>query len=245
MAGRTLISYDDIVPPGLSQMSPPAAQSQPAPPPNMQREPPPHHGNAGQSDFDSNFNGPPSKKRKRNNNNGNNHSNNRNRNQKFGNGHQNGAPGGRGRGRGNGFGPQESRQGQGHAHGHTAAVQHWDDPGQADASMPYEESKNGMAEGDEEEFTTVILEEDGEGEWDEDGEHYDMEMAMGAEEEEEEVESRELTHTEIWDDSALIDAWESATAEYEVRTTPTLDRRNASLTAPFPGFPRQRKIVER
>jgi hypothetical protein len=33
---------------------------------------------------------------------------------------------------------------------------------------------------------------------------------------EEEVESRELTQGEIWDDSALIDAWESATAEYEV-----------------------------
>ncbi|KAI0344276.1 hypothetical protein BDW22DRAFT_1355625 [Trametopsis cervina] len=31
----------------------------------------------------------------------------------------------------------------------------------------------------------------------------------------EEDESRELTHEEIWDDSALIDAWNSATAEYE------------------------------
>ncbi len=29
-------------------------------------------------------------------------------------------------------------------------------------------------------------------------------------------ESRELTHNEIWDDSALIDAWESAKAEYAV-----------------------------
>jgi hypothetical protein len=35
--------------------------------------------------------------------------------------------------------------------------------------------------------------------------------------EEEEEESRELTHEEIWDDSALIDAWNSATAEYDVR----------------------------
>jgi hypothetical protein len=33
---------------------------------------------------------------------------------------------------------------------------------------------------------------------------------------EEEEESRELTYDEIWDDSALIAAWESATAEYEV-----------------------------
>jgi hypothetical protein len=29
-------------------------------------------------------------------------------------------------------------------------------------------------------------------------------------------ESRELTHDEIWDDSALIDAWNAATEEYEV-----------------------------
>ena len=28
-------------------------------------------------------------------------------------------------------------------------------------------------------------------------------------------ESRELTHDEIWDDSALIDVWNAATAEYE------------------------------
>jgi len=33
----------------------------------------------------------------------------------------------------------------------------------------------------------------------------------------EDSESRELTHEEMWDDSALIDAWNSATAEYEVR----------------------------
>lgn len=30
-----------------------------------------------------------------------------------------------------------------------------------------------------------------------------------------EGESRELNHEEIWDDSALIDAWNSANAEYE------------------------------
>ena len=34
---------------------------------------------------------------------------------------------------------------------------------------------------------------------------------------ENEEESRELTHEEIWDDSALIDAWNSATIEYEAR----------------------------
>jgi len=31
----------------------------------------------------------------------------------------------------------------------------------------------------------------------------------------EEEESRELTHEEIWDDSALVDAWESAMEEYK------------------------------
>ena len=30
-----------------------------------------------------------------------------------------------------------------------------------------------------------------------------------------EEESRELTHEEIWDDSALVNAWEAATEEYE------------------------------
>ncbi|KAJ8457143.1 hypothetical protein ONZ45_g18434 [Pleurotus djamor] len=35
------------------------------------------------------------------------------------------------------------------------------------------------------------------------------------EEEEEEEESRDLTHEEIWDDSALIEAWNAATEEYE------------------------------
>lgn len=34
------------------------------------------------------------------------------------------------------------------------------------------------------------------------------------EEEEEEEESRELTHEEIWDDSALVDAWDSAMEEF-------------------------------
>jgi hypothetical protein len=33
--------------------------------------------------------------------------------------------------------------------------------------------------------------------------------------------SRELTHEEIWDDSALIDVWNTATAEYEASIFPT------------------------
>ena len=35
------------------------------------------------------------------------------------------------------------------------------------------------------------------------------------EDSEEVEESRELTHEEIWDDSALVNAWEAATEEYE------------------------------
>ena len=42
----------------------------------------------------------------------------------------------------------------------------------------------------------------------------DDEDAYGEREEGEE--SRELTYEEIWDDSALIDAWNAATEEYEV-----------------------------
>ncbi|KAH9921302.1 uncharacterized protein B0H18DRAFT_1021343 [Fomitopsis serialis] len=37
----------------------------------------------------------------------------------------------------------------------------------------------------------------------------------GQEEEGQEEESRELTREEVWDDSALVDAWNSAMAEYE------------------------------
>lgn len=33
-------------------------------------------------------------------------------------------------------------------------------------------------------------------------------------------ESRELTYEEIWDDSALIDAWNAATEEYEAYNGP-------------------------
>ena len=47
-----------------------------------------------------------------------------------------------------------------------------------------------------------------------------IQSTMHAEDgEEEEEESRELTHEEIWDDSALVNAWDSAMAEYEVCPT--------------------------
>ena len=67
-------------------------------------------------------------------------------------------------------------------------MQHWDDPGNYGTPMSYDDApKLGEA------------------------------MVVAAQEEEfYEEESRELTHDEIWDDSALIDAWNSAAAEYEV-----------------------------
>ena len=42
------------------------------------------------------------------------------------------------------------------------------------------------------------------------------EAVLDEEEDGEYQESRELTHDEIWDDSALIDAWNAATEEYKV-----------------------------
>jgi hypothetical protein len=66
-------------------------------------------------------------------------------------------------------------------------VQHWDDPGTLDESMSY---------GD-------------------DGRTSDGNTGADMNNEEETEESRELTYEEIWDDSALIDAWNAATEEYE------------------------------
>lgn len=68
--------------------------------------------------------------------------------------------------------------------------QHWDDPGSSAQVMNYQE---------EAAYPSAPH----------DSKH--------AEDVEEEEESRELTYDEIWDDSALIDAWNSANAEYEVR----------------------------
>ncbi|KAI0693758.1 hypothetical protein C8T65DRAFT_744596 [Cerioporus squamosus] len=89
--------------------------------------------------------------------------------------------------------------------------QHWDDPGNQAPPMNYDDapvpassttSRTGMdvaaAGGDEEYY----------------------------EEEQEEEESRELSHDEIWDDSALIDAWNSAAAEYEAYHGPDKSWKN-------------------
>ncbi|KAG1809954.1 uncharacterized protein HD556DRAFT_1452690 [Suillus plorans] len=68
--------------------------------------------------------------------------------------------------------------------------------------------------------------------WDEPGDNqmnYDDASAHGEDGEVEEGESRELTHQEIWDDSALIDAWNSATAEYEAFHGETQDWKSTAV----------------
>jgi hypothetical protein len=69
-----------------------------------------------------------------------------------------------------------------------ASQRHWDEPEQESGTLPYDDDGVDQTIG-------------------EDGTADDVD---------DEEESRELTHNEIWDDSALIAAWESATAEYEV-----------------------------
>ncbi|KAL4065773.1 hypothetical protein V8B97DRAFT_1108437 [Scleroderma yunnanense] len=71
---------------------------------------------------------------------------------------------------------------------HPSQIQHWDDPGNAQEIVVYDEQEIVPYENG----NTQVEEEEGE----------------------EIEESRELTHEEIWDDSALIDAWNSAEAEY-------------------------------
>jgi hypothetical protein len=64
---------------------------------------------------------------------------------------------------------------------------HWDEPALEDTSMNYDTSAG----------TNIA----------------DPSVDVGVKDEEM---SRVLTSAEVWDDSALIEAWESATAEYEV-----------------------------
>ena len=74
---------------------------------------------------------------------------------------------------------------------HSSSLQrHWDEPEQQSNTLPY----------NEDEVNRTIEES----------------LMVDDAEDEEEEESRELTQDEIWDDPALIAAWESATAEYEV-----------------------------
>lgn len=91
-----------------------------------------------------------------------------------------------------------------------ANIQHWDDPGAQEDGISYDEGA-GEVNG-----TANVLNE-GNWETDENGETApNAEVADEDEDDVEEDESRELTHEEIWDDSALIAAWDAANEEYEV-----------------------------
>lgn len=71
--------------------------------------------------------------------------------------------------------------------------QHWDEPESSAPQINYDDGVGDVATG-----------------------AHEPEVEEGEEEEEE---SRDLTHEEIWDDSALVNAWDSAMAEYEVCLT--------------------------
>ena len=110
---------------------------------------------------------------------------------------------------------------------HVDHIQHWDEPGAEDGGYGEDASMYDDNNGGEEYEVT--------------GGDYEQEE----EEEEEEEESRDLTHEEIWDDSALIDAWNSATAEYEVQLILNFITFRIDLFNLFLGIPWQIKKLER
>lgn len=94
-------------------------------------------------------------------------------------------------------------------------VQHWDDPGAEISGLAYDygeamssESMEGLRRNTEEDLYDEESYE--QGDWGD-------EVEENAVDSEDEDESRNLTHEEIWDDSALIAAWDAANEEYEVR----------------------------
>ncbi|KAH9949443.1 hypothetical protein B0H21DRAFT_113160 [Amylocystis lapponica] len=81
---------------------------------------------------------------------------------------------------------RKTNQRYANGNGRPQPIQHWDDPGAQAPQMNYDDNVPSGSM-----------------------------MDNGLEEGEEEEESRELTQDEIWDDSALVDAWDSAMAEYK------------------------------
>lgn len=132
---------------------------------------------------------------------------------------------------------QNHRNPQKHSHARfqKAPIQHWDDPGNAPVGMVYDEQEDGalppapvnlVAESVKVSTCTIVDNAEGEeGEYDEETVEGDGNVEEGEEE------SRALTHEEIWDDSALIDAWNSAEAEYEVTFSPPVYPYYLSLTS--------------
>ena len=74
--------------------------------------------------------------------------------------------------------------------------------------------------------------------WDEPAENHDY--AGDLEDETTDVASHDLTHEEIWDDSALIEAWDAAMDEYKVCQNPMCLLLRSHPT----GIPRVRGRVE-
>ena len=97
--------------------------------------------------------------------------------------------------------------------------QHWDDPGSTAVGMVYDDQE-GDATIAGASYTGDVEEEEG-----------DYDYGGDQEEEEDEDESRALTHDEIWDDAALVDAWHAAEAEYEV-PCPSFRRRRSHTPRP-------------
>ena len=85
-------------------------------------------------------------------------------------------------------------------------VKHWDDPGMQADRISYDEA-GGETSGTGLDQNPADNDE---------GDYGECDMSVEETEDDEDDESRELTHEEIWDDSALIDAWNAATEEYEV-----------------------------
>ncbi|KAF9229818.1 hypothetical protein BS17DRAFT_771964 [Gyrodon lividus] len=90
-------------------------------------------------------------------------------------------------------------------------IQHWDDPGSPTDGMVYDEQEVGVGGVHRVFAGSGSYEQEKEYKYEGGEEEYGDDGTQEGEEEE----SRELTHGEIWDDSALIDAWNSAEAEYE------------------------------
>jgi len=96
------------------------------------------------------------------------------------------------------FGNHNLRSGYGAANNSATNIQHWDEPELDVSEIGYEEEDSMAALQADDSMKEV-----------------EMELSEDPEEEEDEEESRQLTQGEIWDDSALIAAWDAANEEYE------------------------------
>lgn len=105
-------------------------------------------------------------------------------------------------------GRKNKRNRQEYTSGTALVDAHWDDPGLQVSGISYDEDYDAVG------ANADYNNEDGE--WEDDEYHGDAAIADENYDEEEEDKSRDLTHEEIWDDSALIAAWDAANEEYEV-----------------------------